>query len=69
MAAFKTWKIAKPITLQRNILHKVTGISGINHYARNVYIKVFLKISVPCLLIPLKIFHQSINKLVGKYLQ
>ena len=46
MAAFKTWKIAKPITLQRNILHKVTGISGINHGARNVYIKVFLKTAV-----------------------
>ena len=35
------WKIVKPITLQRNFL-EVTGNRVSYHYARNIYIKVFI---------------------------
>ena len=42
MAASGRWKIVKPITLQRNLFTEVTGNSVGDHYARNVYVKVFL---------------------------
>ena len=35
------WKIVKPITLQRNFL-EVTGNRVSYHYARNIYIEVFI---------------------------
>ena len=41
MAASERWKIVKQITLQRNFFTQVTGNRVSDHYARNVYIKVF----------------------------
>ena len=38
----ETWKIVKPITLQRNFF-EVTGYRLSYHYARNIYIKFFSK--------------------------
>ena len=42
VAASKRWKIVKPITLQINVFTKVTDNRVNDHYASNVYIKVFL---------------------------
>ena len=42
VAASERWKIVKPITLQRNVFTQVTGSRVGDHYARNVYIKVFI---------------------------
>ena len=42
VAASERWKIVKPITLQRNFFTQVTGNRVSDHYARKVYIKVFL---------------------------
>ena len=42
VAASERWKIVKPITLQRKFFTQVTGNRISNHYARKVYIKVFL---------------------------
>ena len=69
VAASERWKIVNPITLQRNFLTEVTGNRISNHYARNVYIKVFLYTAVPWMLVPSKILHQNINKFVRKYAQ
>ena len=42
VAASERWKIVKPITLQINVFTKVTDNRVNDHYASNVYIKVFL---------------------------
>ena len=42
VVASERWKIVKPITLQRTFFTQVTGNRVSDHYARNVYIKVFL---------------------------
>ena len=42
VVASERWKIGKPITLQRTFFTQVTGNRVSDHYARNVYIKVFL---------------------------
>ena len=42
VAASERWKIVKPIILQRNFFTQVTGNRVNDHYARNVYMKVFL---------------------------
>ena len=43
---------------------EVTGNKASDHYLRNIYIKVFLRIAVPWILVILKIF---INKLVYSF--
>ena len=68
MATSEKWKIVKPITLHRTFFTQVTGNRVSDHYARNVYIKVFLEIAVLWMLVPSKILHQN-NKFVRKYLQ
>ena len=42
MAVSERWEIVKQITLQINFFTRVTGNRVSDHYARNVYIKVFL---------------------------
>ena len=42
VVASERWKIVKPITLQRTFFVQVTGNRVSDHYARNIYIKVFL---------------------------
>ena len=42
VATSKTWKIAKTITLQINVLTQVAENRVSDHYARNAYIKIFL---------------------------
>ena len=42
VAALERWKIVKLITLQRTFFTQVTGDRVSDHYARKVYIKVFL---------------------------
>ena len=42
VAASEKWTIAKPITLQKTFFTQVTGNRVSDHYARSVYIKVFL---------------------------
>ena len=69
VVASEIWEIVKLTTLQRNLLIEVTGSRESDNYARNVYIKVFLEVTVPWILVPSKILHQNTNKLVGKYLQ
>ena len=49
-------KIVKPITLQRNFL-EVTGSRVSYHYARNIYIKVFIEIAIPWMLVQSKMFN------------
>ena len=49
-------KIVKPITLQRNFL-EVTGSRVSYPYARNIYIKVFIEIAIPWMLVQSKMFN------------
>ena len=42
VAASETWKIVTPIVLWRNFFTEITGNKVNDHYARNVYIKIFL---------------------------
>ena len=42
VAASEKWSIVKPITLQRAFFTQVTGDRVSDHYAKNVYTKVFL---------------------------
>ena len=46
---------------------EVTGNRVSDHYARNIYIKVSLKIAVPWILLTSKILYQNISKFVRKY--
>ena len=68
VAASEKWTIVKPITLQRTFFTQVTGNRVSDHYARNIYVKVFLEIAVLWMLVPSKILHQN-NKIIRKYLQ
>ena len=43
--------------MQRNVPCKVTGNRIRDHYARNIYIKVFLKIAVLWILVILRILY------------
>ena len=42
VAASEKWTIVKPITMQITFFTQVNGNRVSDHYARNVYIKVFL---------------------------
>ena len=68
VAASEKWTTVKPIALQRTFFTQVTGNWVSDHYARNVYIKIFLEIAVLWMLVPSKILRQN-NKIVRKYLQ
>ena len=50
-------------------LAEVTGNSVSDHYARNICIKVFLKIAVLWILVRSKILYLKISKFFRKYLQ
>ena len=52
-----------------NLFTGVTGNRVSDHYARIVYIKVFLEIAVPWMLMPSEILYQNVIKFVQKYLQ
>ena len=49
------------------VFTEVTGNRLSDHYARNIYIKVSLKIAVPWILLTSKILYQNISKFVQKY--
>ena len=63
VAASVRWKTVKLITLQINFFTEVAGNRVSDHYARKVYIKVFLEVAVLWMLVPSKILHQN-NKFV-----
>ena len=67
VAASERWKFVKPIILRMNFFAQVTGSRVSDHYARNVYRKVFLKIAVLWMLVPSKILHKTINSLENTY--
>ena len=57
------WTIVKPITLQITFFTQVAGNRVSDHYARNLYIKIFLQVANLWMSVPLKILHQN-NKIV-----
>ena len=54
---------------RETFLAEVTGNSLSDHYARNVHIKVFLKVAVLWISVRSKILYLNISKFVRKYLQ
>ena len=52
---------------EKRFFTEVTGNRVSDHYARNIYIKVSLKIAVPWILLTSKILYQNISKFVRKY--
>ena len=54
---------------EKRFLQKLLEIRVIDHYARNIYIKVSLKVAVPWVLLTSKILLENISKFVRKYIQ
>ena len=54
---------------RERFLAEVTGNSASDHYARNIYTKVFLEIAVLWILVRSRILNWNISKFVWKYLQ
>ena len=52
---------------EKRLFTEVTGNRVSDHYARNIYIKVSLKIAVPWILLTPKVLYQNISKFVRKY--
>ena len=50
----KRWKVVKPIISQRTFFTEVTGNKVDDYYARNIYVKVSLKVSCSVDLIDIK---------------
>ena len=50
-------KIVKPITSHRNVFREVAGNRVSDHYARNIYIKVSLKVAAPWILLTSKMLN------------
>ena len=50
----KRWKVVKPIISQRTFFTEVTGNKVGDYYARNIYVKVSLKVSCSVDLIDIK---------------
>ena len=52
---------------EKRFFTEVTGNRVSDHYARNIYIKVSLKIAVLWILLTSKILYQNISRFVRKY--
>ena len=67
----KTRNIQRKKTLEgwKIVNTEVFGNRVSDYYVRNIYIEVFLQIALLWILVPSRLPHQNISKVVQKYIQ